>query len=173
MASVEFYYEGRNITVQCNKNDTMEKIFQQFIAKTGVNPNSIVFLYNGSSLTNKYLTFSQLSNKEDKIRNKMNILVSNSLSQSPSQFIFLDSMGADESMKDYAKMAILLAIQEYPNDYKRKAKLIFDKFKEKYSGDWVCSFMKFNEGSTAFGCEDIYMGIKYGDYKIIIIKTNY
>ena len=44
----------------------METIFQNFISKTGVNPNSTVFLYNGTPVTNQNLTFDQLSNIVDK-----------------------------------------------------------------------------------------------------------
>ena len=43
MALVEFYYEGRNITIQCNKYDSIGKIFQQFSSQAGVNPNSVFF----------------------------------------------------------------------------------------------------------------------------------
>ena len=62
MSLVEFYHEGRNILIQCNKYDTMGKIFQQFIAKTAVNPNSVTFLYDGKIISNKNLNFEQLSN---------------------------------------------------------------------------------------------------------------
>ena len=172
MANVEFCYEGRNITVQCNKYDTMEKIFQQFMAKAAVNSNSTVFLYNGSAITNKNLTFEQLSNNEDKIRNKMNILASNSLSNFPPQFIFLKCLGADESMKDYAKMAILLSMQEYPDEYEKKIDVILDKFEEKYGGHWSCSFMKIDGGASGFYHMGYFMKIQYGDYKISIAKTS-
>ena len=39
MANVEFNYEGKDITIQCNKNDNMEKIFQQFSSKIGKKPD--------------------------------------------------------------------------------------------------------------------------------------
>ena len=148
MASVEFNYEGRNIIIQCNKYDTMGKIFRNFTSKASVNPNSIVFLYNGTSISNQNLTFDQLSNIDDKKRNKMNILVTNALLSSSPKFIFLAEEGADESMKDYAKMTILLALQEYPDDHPKKSQLIKNKFDEKYGGCWLCSFVK--EGGTTF-----------------------
>ena len=75
MASVEFFYEGSSLTVQCNKNDRMKYIFQQFINKANINPNSVAFLYNGTIINNKELTFNELSNSDDKYRNKMNIIV--------------------------------------------------------------------------------------------------
>ena len=37
MANVEFNYEGKEIIIQCNKNDNMEKILQQFTTKIGKN----------------------------------------------------------------------------------------------------------------------------------------
>ena len=57
MALVEFYYEGRNITIQCNKYDTMGKIFQQFASKAEVNQNSVSFLYDGKIISNKNFNF--------------------------------------------------------------------------------------------------------------------
>ena len=68
MALVEFYYEGRNITIQCNKYDTIGKIFQQFTSKAEVNPNSVTFLYDGKIIFNKNLNFEQIdifSNKKE------------------------------------------------------------------------------------------------------------
>ena len=82
MASVEFNYEGKSIIIQCNNYDTLDKIIQQYITKSQVAPNSVSFLYNGDLITNKYLTFHQLSNSYDKSRNKMNVLVTNSISKS-------------------------------------------------------------------------------------------
>ena len=70
------------------------------------------------------LTFDQLSNSDDKNRNKMNILVCDSSTNFSNQFVFQISEGADESMKDYAKMAILLAMQENPSDYPEMSYII-------------------------------------------------
>ena len=170
MANVEFNYEGKEIIIQCNKNDNMEKIFQQFMAKVGGKSDTLAFLYNGSAITNMNLTFDQLSNSDDKNRNRMNILVYNSSTNFSNQFIFQDRVGADESMKDYAKMAILLAMQENPNDYPEMSKIIALKFNEKYGGNWFCSFVK--EGGTYFHYYDYFLRIKYGDYKIAIAKTS-
>ena len=170
MANVEFYYEGKNIIIQCNKYDRMEKIIQQFITKVDGKQNSLAFLYNGNTITDMNLTFDQLSNLDDKYRNKMNVIVSNSLTNSSSQFIFEICEGADESMKDYAKMAILFALKEQPHNYPEMSRIIVLKFEEKYDGNWFCSFVK--EGGTTFHYYDYYMKILYGDYKITIAKTS-
>ena len=88
----------------------------------------------------------------------MNILVTNSLSNNSLQFIFLKIDGADEAMKDYAKMTILLAIQEHPDDHLQKCQLICSKFKERYGGNRNCSFMKEGSGWYHFG--NYFIGIK-------------
>ena len=134
MASVEFNYEGKIITIQCNNNDTIDKIIQKYLSKSQVDPYSVSFLYNGGLITNKYLTFAQLSNSYDKSRNKMNVLVTNSISKSSLEFKFESSTGADESMKDYAKMVILFALQKYSDDNLRQCQLIQDKFENQYGG---------------------------------------
>ena len=158
MAKVDFYYEGRNITIQCNKNDKMQYIFQQFLVKADVNINSVIFLYNGNIVTDTELTFQQLSNIDDKKRNKMNILVGKAKTDSFSQFIFLACKGANESMKEYAKMTILLAMQEHPDSDPDKCSLIRTKFEEKYGGSWSTSMVK--EGASSFTYYDYFIGIK-------------
>ena len=170
MANMEFYYEGKNIIIQCNKYDRMEKIIQQFMTKVGGKQNSLAFLYNGNTITNMNLTFDQLSNLDDKYRNKMNIIVSNSLTNSSSQFIFKICEGADESMKDYAKMAILFAMQEHPHDYPKISHIIALKFEEKYEGSWSCSFVK--EGGSTLHYYDYWLAILYEGFKINIAKTS-
>ena len=169
MALVEFNYEGKSINIQCNRYDTMGSIFHQFITKADVNPNSVSFLYNGKMISNNNLSFVQIANIFDKQRNKMNIVVTNSLSTTSSQFTFLKCDGADEAMKDYAKMTILLAIQEHPDDHLKKCQLICSKFNERYGGLWNCSFMK--EGSGWYHNGGYFMGILYQNYKVIIFNS--
>ena len=139
MATVEFSYEGYNTTIQCQKYDTISTIIQSFSTECGVEPNSVHFLYNGTKITNSDLTFEQLANTNDKTRNKMNILVISSKTPS-SQFIFGDYKVADERMKDYAKMAILLAMEEYPGNYQKQSELIAIKFEERYGNRWSVSY---------------------------------
>ena len=107
MATVDFYFEGRNITIQCNKNDKMKQISQRFLSKNSLSPNSVIFIYDGNNITNIESTFEKLLNMDDRNRNTMTILVSkeNNYSSS-SQFIFEIEKAADEKMKEYAKMTI-------------------------------------------------------------------
>ena len=171
MALVEFYYEGRNITIQCNKYDSIGKIFQQFSSQAGVNPNSVFFLYDGKIISNKNLNLEQIANTFDKKRNKLNILVCNSLLNTYSQFIFVRCIGADDAMKDYAKRIILLAIKEHPDNHLEKCKLILSKFYERYGGCWNCTFMKDDAGAGWFNVGRFFIHVKYGDYKIMIFTS--
>ena len=170
MATVDFYFEGRNITIQCNKNDKMKQIFQRFLSKNSLSPNSVIFIYDGNNITNIESTFEKLLNIDDRNRNKMTILVSKENNYSSSQFIFEIEIGADKKMKEYAKMTILFAINESPEDDHKKCLLISEKFEEKYSGHWNCSVIK--DGDAAFYYDDYYMKIKYGNYTIKIANKN-
>ena len=170
MASVEFNYEGRNITIQCNNYDTIDKIIKQYLFKSHIDPYSVSFLYNGGLITNKNLTFDQLSNSYDKSRNKMNVLVTNSVSKSSLEFKFESSTGADESMKDYTKMAILFALQKYPDDNLRQCQLIQEKFEDQYGGSWNCCKFKVGLGAISSYFNNYDICIIYGDYKYIIFN---
>ena len=170
MASVEFFYEGSSLTVQCNKNDRMKYIFQQFINKANINPNSVAFLYNGTIINNKELTFNELSNSDDKYRNKMNIIVTNSSQSSSLKFEFGNFKGFDEQMKDYAKMSILLAFQEAPDDGAERCGIIAIKFEERYGGEWACVIYEVGSGNLFFRTSN-YLAVKYREYKIVIFKT--
>ena len=171
MASIEFNYEGRDITIQCNNYDTLDKIIQQYLNKSQVDPDSVSFLYNGDLITNKNFTFDQLSNSYDKSRNKMNVLVTNSISKSSLEFKFELSVGADESMIDYAKMAILFALQKYPDDNAQQCKIIQEKFENQYEGDWNCCKFKVGLGGITFHYNNYAMSILYGDFKFVIYNS--
>ena len=88
---------------------------------------------------------------------------------SASSFVIEENDGADKKMIDLAKMAILLAFEEYPNDDLEKCRLISEKFKEKYGKKWGVSIIK--NGDSLFYYHDYYLKIKYKDYKIKIMKT--
>ena len=76
MAEVEFIYNGITTVIQCNINEKMKDICQRFKDKVNINNNmNIFYSYNGKVGINEELTFEQISNSEDKGRNKMSILV--------------------------------------------------------------------------------------------------
>ena len=169
MTEVEFYYKGQNIKIQCNQYEKMNEIFKKFSSKAGTNKDSFVFIYNGNIITNEELTFDELSNKEDKKRKKMNILVSKSIDSNFSQFVYEKCIIEDESMKDFAEMTILLALQKYPDDDVEKCLLIKEKFEEKYGGRWGASFIK--NGDSVCHYYGAFIKVKYAGYMIKILKT--
>ena len=81
---------------------------------------------------------------------------------SSSQFIFVEEKGADESMKDFAKMTILLAIKEHPEDDHEKCLFVAKKFEDYY-------FIK--DGDDSFYFHDVNIKIKYEGYTIKIAKV--
>ena len=87
---------------------------------------------------------------------------------SKSNFNFIKVEGTDDSMLEYAKMTILLAIEEFPNSENdwEKANIVAQKFEEKYGGCWCVSFIK--NGDVRFIYDDIYIKLSYKDYNIKI-----
>ena len=170
MAEVDFYYNSDNIKIQCNKNEKIKEIFQKFYSKVGTNQNSFVFIYNGDIITNQELTFNELSNEDDKKRNKMNVLVSISTIKNTSQFIYERCEVENDEMKEYADMAILYAIQKYPDNDYEKCKIVKNKFEEKYGGDWAVSFIKSGDMINAYN--NYFIKVKYGEYIIKISRTH-
>ena len=83
-----------------------------------------------------------------------------------SSFNLIKEEGTDNSIIEYAKMAILLAIDEFPEDDWRKANKVAQKFEEKYGGYWCASFIK--NGDVRFIYNDIYIKLSYKDYIIKI-----
>ena len=81
---IEFNYNGQIIKVQGNLNKKMSDIINKFIIKTQIDKDSIYFLYNGN-IINKDLFLSEIVNREDKNRNKINILVYSFLDNQNSQ----------------------------------------------------------------------------------------
>ena len=66
---VVFIFEGKSISIQCNKNENMANVCKNFSGKVNNNIDSLIFLYGGKKLDlNKSL-------KEITSENKINILV--------------------------------------------------------------------------------------------------
>lgn len=90
---------------------------------------------------------------------------------SGSNFIFEKEVGADKEKKDYAKMAILLAFEEFPDDDYLKCNFVSTKFEEKYGGNWLTSFIK--NGDVRFWYNGgVFLKLKYKDYNIKISKIS-
>ena len=79
MAQVEFQYNSISTIIQCNEDQKMSEICNNFISKSNLDENNLNFIYNGiaGKQFDKNLTFNQMANSLDKTRKKMNILVIN------------------------------------------------------------------------------------------------
>ena len=75
MAQIDFSFNGKLTTIQCNINDKFKDIINNYATKTGNDINLLYFLYSGQKIENYELTFNEISNKLDKERNKMNIQI--------------------------------------------------------------------------------------------------
>jgi hypothetical protein len=72
MYLTNFEYNGNKTSIQCNPNDKMLNICTNFAQKLSIDFKSIYFIYSGNPV-NFNLTFSQIANSEDKIKNQINI----------------------------------------------------------------------------------------------------
>jgi len=77
MAQVEFQYIGNNYIIQCQEDQKMIEICNNFISKSNINENEIYYFYDGKGgdQFDKNLTFNQMANSFDKERKIMKILV--------------------------------------------------------------------------------------------------
>ena len=79
MALVEFHYNGENTIIQCQEDQKMLEICNNYLKKSNINESEIYYFYDGKggSQFDKNLTFYQMANSIDKERKKMDILVIN------------------------------------------------------------------------------------------------
>jgi len=77
MNQVEFKYKGLSSIIQCNENEKIKNICQQFCNKAKIDKNNIFFSYDDKAGKefNEELTFNEMINSIDKNENKMIILV--------------------------------------------------------------------------------------------------
>ena len=75
MFEIAFIYNGKSTIIQCNKEEKMKQIFNKFKQKSGLDINSLYFVYSGNKITNDELNFEMIANNEDKLRRRMNIIV--------------------------------------------------------------------------------------------------
>ena len=73
-ANVKFIFEGREMMIQCKKEEKMREICQRYSIKLGINKNLLIFLYGGIQI-NSELSFESQANIIDKGKKEMNVLV--------------------------------------------------------------------------------------------------
>ena len=79
MAQVEFQYNGINTIIQCQEDQKMVEICNNFLTKSNINENGLLYCYDGKSISqfDNNISFNEMANSIDKQRKKMNILVIN------------------------------------------------------------------------------------------------
>ena len=111
MAEIIFNYKGNTTIIQCNKEDKMKEVFNKFALKTQTDKNLIYFIYGGNINLNEDLTFEELANQNDKLRNKMSIIVNDKANNTNS------NISAFKKSKDIicpkCHESIKLKIEEY------------------------------------------------------------
>ena len=88
-------------------------------------------------------------------------------------FNFEHQIGADSAMIEFAKMCILLSLNEYPNDYSKEAEFIRDKFKEKYKNFWTCMIYEPGKGYISSFYRDFFIRVTYGNKTFVILQNYY
>ena len=73
MSKVIFTYKKIYTTFECNMEDNIGEICQEFTSKIDMNIEKLYFLYKGNDI-NKDLTFQQLADEKDKERKTINII---------------------------------------------------------------------------------------------------
>ena len=78
---IEFIYDGVTNVIQCEKQKKLKDIYKIFKFKAKAEDKLLICMYNGITIENDELSFDEISNTEDKRRNKMSVLVIESESQ--------------------------------------------------------------------------------------------
>ena len=74
MCENDFVYDSYTTSIQCKENETLKDICLKYSSKSEKDINSLYFLYAGNKIDIN-LNFDQISNKMDKERKKMTLLV--------------------------------------------------------------------------------------------------
>ena len=79
---IEFTLNGVKTTIECKADEKMKDIFKTFKLKVNAQDKLLLFLYNRIYIRNEEeKTVNEISNKEDKTRSKINILVNETKDQ--------------------------------------------------------------------------------------------
>ena len=86
-------------------------------------------------------------------------------------FNFIFPSNITPSIKDFCKMAILLSCQPQYKTFNDMAKLIADKFSERFGGNWGVSVIKINCGYTCFNSTWTGFIIQYNGLEYYIFQA--
>ena len=89
-------------------------------------------------------------------------------------FKFIEPTNISPSIKDFCKMAILLSCQPQYKTFNDMAKLIADKFNERFGGIWGVSIIKMGCGCTCFSSNpSLRYIIQYVGLEYYLFQTEY
>ena len=77
---------------------------------------------------------------------------------------FISTNNIDQQMKEFAKMAILFASNEYPFDIYKQVPLIKKKFEDHYDGYWNCSIFESGSGASNVRYNKFFIRARYDGY---------
>ena len=98
---ITFTYNEINMTIECAKDQKFKDIYAKFKNKVNAEDKLLYYMYNGSNIQNDELTFNEIANVEDKRRNKMNILVNESVQDANVEEIY--DVLSENHYEDYSK----------------------------------------------------------------------
>ena len=74
MFNANFNYDGRKLTIQCNKGEKIKEIYKKFLAKVEVDNKNLYLLYNGN-IIREDLSIEDIANEIDKSNKNIEIVV--------------------------------------------------------------------------------------------------
>jgi len=159
MFEANFFYDGKETKIQCNKKDKMKKIFQNFAIKTQINDvNSIYFLYGGENINDGELTLEEITNNLDKKSNKIKIIANDIYTSS----LIKKFESSKEIICPKCMESALIEIKDYKfsiYDYQYNHKItdiLFDEFEKTQNIDlskiqcYICKNLKSNTSNNGF-----------------------
>jgi len=81
MVEIEFIYNAKKTSIQCQENEILKNIIKRYSTKIMKDVDKLFFLYNGFKINEEY-SFKELANNLDKEKKKMIILVNDIESES-------------------------------------------------------------------------------------------
>jgi len=151
MIQINFIYKGKNIPIQCTKNEKMKEIFSNFEIKAKIENSSSYYLYNGNKLDNEIKIEEIIGNNDI---NNINILV-NSIDEMKSNNLLSSKYIICPECKECTRIKM--------NDYKIKLygcknghnieNLLLEEFENKQKIDIskiICDICKKNNKSNTY-----------------------
>ena len=98
---IRFSYYNEEYHFQCTKKEKIKEIITKFVIKCGIkDENTVNFLYQGQMI-NSEQRIGTIANKEDKLRNKMDIIVINNENQNDLPEVHLEEDFPGDRSKTY------------------------------------------------------------------------